>query len=88
MEPDLESNKAGMHFLSSQGTPASRLQAVSAVLRQQGGQLPPALFLPLPDWGSAGGEEAALLGQEEWEAAFERAVLTGEAFDDAVSGWV
>lgn len=63
------------------------LQAVAAALQQQGGRLPSVLYRPPAADGAASSSsnEAALLGQEEWEAAFERAVLDQQAFEREAS---
>lgn len=63
------------------------MQAVAAALRQASGQLPPLLFR-LPPSSGAGSDsqlQPQLLGQAEWEAAFDRAVLDCTALPDLVS---
>lgn len=61
------------------------LQAVASALLHGGRQLPPVLYRPPAADNATSGDEAALLGQGEWEAAFERAVLDRQAFEREAS---
>lgn len=46
------------------------------------------LFRLPPGLGASSGSEGQLLGQAEWEAAFERAVLDGAPFLELVRGGI
>ncbi len=63
------------------------MQAVAAALSQASGQLPPLLFR-LPPSSGAGSDsqlQQQLLGQAEWEAAFDQAALDCTALPDLAS---